>query len=207
VRYAVVPFVVLIGAFAFWFVTWSRWATGGAEEIGRRQIIILAVTAIAASLAARYCGRKQKHYDAVRARFPGPLCRLDLVAAQPMGTNVYLTYRWRGVLSRDEADIIDTRTRAFINSMIDEAAKDQSLPCIKGRSEASLLGVPIPAWHVAGRAQPTFVQNSTFDVSQNTIDLTVGMRFVHVAQELMEPDEVACALATAFKRRCKSITV
>jgi len=147
------------------------------------------------------------HYDAVLSRFPGPLCPLQLIAAESNGPNLLLVYQWSNSLTAKEADNVDTRARAFVNSAVGFAAIAQWVGCRNGPNDASLLGVPIPGWYLEDRQQPTYVQNSQFDTDQKTVQLTLGPRFIDARGDNLLSDPVSSGLKASFKTFFTTISV
>jgi hypothetical protein len=147
------------------------------------------------------------HYEKVKKQYDGRLCSLTLQRSQCVGTNLELEYRWLPELTDHEADFVDTRARAYINSAIGFASISQWIGCQLVPNDACLLGVAIPGWLLAGRQQATYVQNSQYDTEQKTIRITVGMRYVDPRQQMHHADHIAQALENSFTTLFKTITV
>ncbi len=150
---------------------------------------------------------KIDHYETALSRFTSALVPLKIVQAEPDGANLNLIYQWTASLSEKQADLLDSRARAFVNSAVGIAAISQWVGCQDGPNDASLLGIPIPGWYLEGRHHPTYVVNSRFDIREKLMQLTLGMRFARPQEGTIDRDPISHALGESFKTLFAKITV
>jgi hypothetical protein len=94
---------------------------------------------------------------------------MSLIVADEDGPFVNLVYRWKGDLSHDEADRLDTRVRAYVACAIFDAAATGGLSCVPGPPHGQR-----PSWVIRGEPMPISLVNAGFDVSDKTCFMQIG---------------------------------
>jgi hypothetical protein len=109
-----------------------------------------------------------KHYLDVLGKNSGPLQELSLVDVTIEDPFLHLTYCYDEELSRSEADVVDTRLRAYVACAIFDAGKDlffcQPAPLHGSR----------PAWFIQDCPVPFSLVQGRYSVANKSIYLTVG---------------------------------
>lgn len=147
------------------------------------------------------------HYKAVRSKSARIPCALHLTRAEPEGGGLRLVYQWAESLPSEEAQVIETRACAFVNSAIGIAAIAQWVGCGGGPSPASVLGVPVPGWYLEGESQATYVRNSQHDVSARTVEMRIGASSANRNARPGRNGSAAGALQESFETLFSTITV
>jgi len=136
------------------------------------------------------------HYLDVLKKNPGSLQELSLVDVTIENPFLHLTYRYDEDLSRSEADVVDTRLRAYIACAIFDAGKDLFF-CQPAPSHGSR-----PAWFIQDCPVPFSLVQGRYSVANKSIYLTVGP-----IVPLPQAAGYAEALGAGFAKRFRIVKV
>lgn len=110
------------------------------------------------------------HYLQVLAKHPGTLCTLFLEGVTIEAPwLLHLEYAWREDLSHAQADVVDTRLRAYIACAIFDACQTAKIRCKSGPPHGSR-----PSWFLEDLPVPYSLVQASFSTEDKRMYQTVG---------------------------------
>ncbi len=109
------------------------------------------------------------HYGKSRKAAPGASRRLKLQETRPGARGLDLRYRWAEDLPWEEADRLDTRTRAYVACAIYDAAEEVDVWCEPGPPHGQR-----PSWVIGREPAPWSLIAAEFDAAERECRLRLG---------------------------------
>lgn len=142
-----------------------------------------------------------EHYLQILVKNPGPLQELFLETVEVEGLFVYLEYAWQQDLSRAQADVVDTRLRAYIACAIFDACQASKIRCKAG----PLYGIR-PSWFVGNLPVPYSLVEASFSTDDKRMYQNVGPIMLSPALFRERNDQIT-QLAKGFRLKFSTLKV
>lgn len=142
-----------------------------------------------------------EHYLHVLARNPGTLQELTLGHIEVTGLFLNLEYSWREDWSYAQADVVDTRLRAYIACAIYDACKASGIRCKQGPPHGLR-----PSWFLEGFPVPFSLVEASFSTRDKRLYQTVGPIMMSLAFFAQKSD-LTTGLASGFRKNFSTIKV
>ncbi len=113
--------------------------------------------------------RHSEYYSSVAHNTGGTLCRIKLSQAENDDNCVALTYHWTEDLTYEQADKLDSRVRAYMSSVIYDAAKLGGIKCKRGPRHGSR-----PSWYLQGADVPLSLISAGFEYDEKVCWIIIG---------------------------------
>lgn len=141
-----------------------------------------------------------EHYLQTLLKNPGPLQELTLVSMEVQGPFLNLEYAWQEDLSYAEADVVDTRLRAYIACAIFDACQASKIGCEVGPPYGR------PSWLLEGFPIPCSLVEASFSTEDKRLYQTVGPIMMHPALFGQKNNQIV-GLAKGFRIKFSALKV
>jgi tetratricopeptide (TPR) repeat protein len=145
-------------------------------------------------------------YNEESRQQPGKKCHLKLIYSDvpddKYATSMLLMYQWEAELSEEEADRLKRRTVAYLCCAIYDIAKSTGVPCMTSPIPNGMR----PAWMFQGERSPVSLTLSDVDVSNQTLQLSIGPITVMVSKLPINKDYLK-RLLEGFRDKCNDIYI